>query len=76
MKTRIIKARAILVLAFMLFSTFALTSSGQTVTTTSRTDFCTACEADCYEHSSGVKDYNMCILLCNYAANCGIPIIQ
>jgi len=38
-------------------------------------DFCTDCEDNCYRYSDNVKDYNACVLLCNYAG-CNIPIIQ
>lgn len=49
---------------------------GPPVNATATTEFCEKCEADCYAHAENVRDYNACVLLCNYAANCGIPIIQ
>lgn len=69
--------RQLLVVAVMLGSIVALGFPGQATTTTkSANDFCSKCEADCYETAENVQDYNACIFLCNYAGDCNLPIIQ
>lgn len=69
-------ARRVLIVTFILLSVAALNLPFYPVGATSSAEFCERCEADCYAHADGVKDYNVCVLLCNYAGNCNIPIIQ
>lgn len=66
------KLRRLLPLTLLTLIIFALSP----VTSATTADFCTQCEDQCYRYSDNVKDYNACVLLCNYAGNCGIPIIQ
>lgn len=67
------KLRRLLILTPLALIVFTLSPA---TTATSSADFCTQCEDNCYRYSDNVKDYNACVLLCNYAGNCGIPIIQ
>lgn len=73
---RTLKTRKRLTLAFMVIAVVLLALSGAPVAADDPSGFCWQCEDNCYRHSDSVRDYNACVLLCNYAGNCGIPLIQ
>lgn len=67
-----LKVRQLLVTSFMIGTITVLTIPGRSATTRG---FCDTCENDCYTNSETVKEYNLCVMMCNYAG-CNIPYIE